>query len=453
MADALLLLAVADEATLLTGILPHSTEHASIDSHPKLWEARFGLGFGDLQSLCDELSPERAVVLPKKRTPQTGLTIRSFSNHIAAIESPEATARITTRNHLPKTESRAHAINLVLCPWPDRIFPRNVSPADPPKNYLKNMDQDTFGFFTLEASRCDEASLLAYVELTLKEAESKVGRVDGIVFPESALSPEQFKAITLRLTSILYRGFFLAGVFESPASSSTLDAVDQDHKPYGKNYSRFWTLFQKPLDQHKHHRWSLDAGQIRQYQLGSALDTEKRWWEYIELQDRTVQFINLSPWNLMMVPLICEDLARPDPIAGMIRAVGPDLVIALLMDGPQLLRRWSARNAATLSDDPGCAVLTLTSLALVHQSNATQSEPSRVVAMFKDILSGDHEISLPNDATSVILTLTQKNCVEWSADGRRDLASAKHPVLTGVHYGYAKFPNSSNSVKLEVESI
>ena len=44
--------------------------------------------------------------------------------------------------------------------------------------------------------------------------------------------------------------------------------------------------------------------------------------------------------------LICEDLARQEPAAELIRAVGSNLVIALLMDGPQLNNRWPARYAA-----------------------------------------------------------------------------------------------------------
>jgi hypothetical protein len=122
------------------------------------------------------------------------------------------------------------------------------------------------------------------------------------------------------------------------------------------------------------------------------------------------------------------------------------------MDGPQLLRRWSARNAATLCDDPGSAVLTLTSLALVNQSNTQEIKSSRVVAMFKDTLSGDHEISLPEGATSVIITLTRKPCVEWSADGRLDQTSATHPVLSGVHFGTADFPTDKKSAKIKRRS-
>ena len=54
--------------------------------------------------------------------------------------------------------------------------------------------------------------------------------------------------------------------------------------------------------------------------------------------------------------LICEDLARYDPVLTVMNAIGPNLVIALLMDGPQLERRWCGRYATALADDPGSSV-------------------------------------------------------------------------------------------------
>ena len=69
-----------------------------------------------------------------------------------------------------------------------------------------------------------------------------------------------------------------------------------------------------------------------------------------------------------MCVLICEDLARQDPVTEVIRAVGPNLVFALLMDGPQLRNRWASRYASVLAEDPGCSVLSLTSLGMSRRS-------------------------------------------------------------------------------------
>ena len=62
---------------------------------------------------------------------------------------------------------------------------------------------------------------------------------------------------------------------------------------------------------------------------------------------------NSDSFNLLVVPF---------PLRTVIRSVGPNLVIVLLMDGPQLVRRWPGKYATVLSDDPGSAVLTVTSL-------------------------------------------------------------------------------------------
>ena len=135
-----------------------------------------------------------------------------------------------------------------------------------------------------------------------------------------------------------------------------------------------------------------------------------------------------------MSVLICEDLARQDPIGEILRAVGPNLVIALLMDGPQLAARWSARYATVLADDPGCSVLTLTSIGMAQLSRPAGKPPSRVVALWKDAITAEPiEVSLPDGADALVLTLSAEYHEEWSADGRSDNESTGYAVLAGVH--------------------
>jgi hypothetical protein len=79
-----------------------------------------------------------------------------------------------------------------------------------------------------------------------------------------------------------------------------------------------------------------------------------------------------------------EDLARPDPVGDLVRSVGPNLVIALLMDGPQLRARWSGRYAMSLADDPGSFVLSVTSLGTTEELVSQRSREygvSRVDAL------------------------------------------------------------------------
>lgn len=178
----------------------------------------------------------------------------------------------------------------------------------------------------------------------------------------------------------------------------------------------------------------LDKNQIIQYGLGSNLNHTKRWWEYISLRERTLAFIAVNPW-LTMTVLICEDLARQDPVAELVRAVGPNLVLALLMDGPQLKPRWPARYATVLADDPGSSVLTLTSLGMAALCRPPGiQDASRIVALWKDAKTGGpYEIPLPQGADGLVLTLSAEFAEEWTADGRSDQGTTGYPILAGVY--------------------
>jgi len=187
------------------------------------------------------------------------------------------------------------------------------------------------------------------------------------------------------------------------------------------------------LVQSKHHPWKLDEAQIVQYGLGGVLSPSREWWEYANFTGRRVQFISISE-DLAMCVLICEDLARPNPVADMVRAVGPNLVIALLMDGPQTKERWSARYATVLADDPGCSVLALTSIGMAELSRPTSGPSrSRVVALWKDALKGVTEIEMPAGCGAVAVSLSNRYREEFTADGRGDDQRAAFPILSGVH--------------------
>jgi hypothetical protein len=98
-------------------------------------------------------------------------------------------------------------------------------------------------------------------------------------------------------------------------------------------------------------------------------------------------------------------------------------VIALLADGPQMSQRWPAKYASILADDPGCSVLTLTSLGMVAQSRFPAQPVSRAVALWKTggPPSADKqlkEISLGHGYDALVLSLRRENTQEWTADGR-----------------------------------
>ena len=142
------------------------------------------------------------------------------------------------------------------------------------------------------------------------------------------------------------------------------------------------------IRQRKHHRWSLDEGQIHQYHLGGALHPHIRWWEAIEVPRRSVQFVEIGD-GATLVSLVCEDLAQIDEVASVIRSVGPMIVVTPVLDGPQLSSRWAARYASVVADDPGSAVLTLTSFGMAQRSQPPGQNPSAVVALWERSRPGD----------------------------------------------------------------
>jgi hypothetical protein len=177
--------------------------------------------------------------------------------------------------------------------------------------------------------------------------------------------------------------------------------------------SEQWFRIRQP----KHHPWSLDEGQIYQYHLGGALHPNLRWWEALEMPRRSVQFMEIGE-EVMFIALVCEDLAQIDDVAETVRSVGPTVVFALLLDGPQLASRWAARYASVLADDPGSAVLTLTSFGMVQRSRPHGRDASPIVALWKDPNRGTREIPLESGAHGILLTTCGERTTRRTADGR-----------------------------------
>jgi hypothetical protein len=247
--------------------------------------------------------------------------------------------------------------------------------------------------------------------------------VHGVVFPECALDPDELATVRQCLQRREVP-MLLAGVRDERANFAVLDVVERQSR--GTRAARYGDY-----RQHKHHRWCLDARQIYDYRLGAKLHPRRYSWEDIDVPPRKLHFLSLGGW-LTMCHLICEDLARVDPVAQVVRSVGPNLVIALLLDGPQLEQRWPGRYASVLAEDPGSSVLTLTSLGMVARSTPRGKAPSRVVALWKDRINGAHELSLDAGAKGILLTLSGTPTDEWTADHRRDRGDAGLLTLSGV---------------------
>lgn len=348
--------------------------------------------------------PEVVRVVPKLHTPQRGMTLRSTSHHLSALRSTFGVRWLTTYPQMLSDESRRNRrLGLLLVPWPQSVDGNVVRPAREACEIEMHGD---YGFFDFEPrGRVD----LRMVERMVKKLRVGGHIVDGVVFPEAALADAELPRL-LEKARGWGIGFVIAGVRGKRANYAVTACPDVP----GWHYA-----------QHKHHRWCLDGSQIRQYGF-TQLDQRKLWWENIQLEERTVHFVAVTEW-LTMCHVICEDLARLDPVDQVIRAVGPNLLVALLQDGPQIKERWASRFASVYADDPGCSVLTLTSLGMSTASrNPSGGPPSRVVGRWIDGKTGARDLELAPRNHGIFLSLRASYETEFTADGRTDLQTASY---------------------------
>lgn len=376
------------------------------------------------------IDPSRGRVLPKQHTPDVGLSLRSMSSHIAyhrsAIDVKWEFNRKATA-HSPAAERR---INCLLLPWPLRVRTTDFTPS--PERSIKLATGHRFFTFDPNVGAGD-LQLKTYFARSLEAAKSEVGHVDMVVLPEASLeySSDPASGVQILKEELAKEkvDFFVSGFREAPPNASSfgenglvMGVLEEERgtRQYGVD-----------LRQYKHHRWILDRGQIHAYQLGSVLSPGTKWIEDMQIWPRKVTILDL--FGITLCPLICEDLARQDPVANLLRAVGPTLILAILMDGPQYRERWASMYASVLADDPGSAVLTLTSAGMVRRwTSRGRGEPRRVIALWKGRDGHASEIEIEDDSYGVVLSLCIEHRSKVCADGRKSRSDSAEVTLFGV---------------------
>ncbi|HET6980039.1 MAG TPA: hypothetical protein VFI24_27145 [Pyrinomonadaceae bacterium] len=363
------------------------------------------------------LPSHHGVVLPKMRTPQKGLTIRSFSHHLTFHRSE---AKVLWRSIPWNDASETHkTINLLAVPIPYELNLNDFRPADA---LIPPSEAKGFRYFDFEPSEQFEPEQIIGL---LQEAKKEVSQVHLLVFPELALTEENLEDLQSALQESL-------SVDEIPM---IITGIRGKGNAMGENKVRLSVYFASKwynLGQEKHHRWRLDKSQIEQYSLTRVLDPAINWWEAIDIGSRQLTFLVPNTW-LTLCPLICEDLAQLEPISELIRGVGPNFVIAILLDGPQLPQRWPARYVGVLADDPGSAVLTLTSLGMAARCGAPGMPESRVIALWKGQDSPWAPIELSGTSKAVLLSISAESREEFTADGRTDYGVSNSLRLHETH--------------------
>jgi hypothetical protein len=376
-------------------------------------------------------------VLPKVRTPPTG---RPRFSRYASVQGPGVNARwhkIPARHR--GSDLRSEYATLLLLPWPLRVQASDFHPVD---GTVERLTNHPYGFFEFAPAERLDLDLLHRV---LVAARQEAGSVDVVVLPESAVEERDLDGLETVLDAhgvvMLQTGvrepIGASGEFPSNWLHIGINPGLEKGGPLSSEGRQPWFH----LRQNKHHRWSLDQAQIEQYHLGSALHPHIRWWEAMSTPRKAIEFVEVA--ELVLVSLVCEDLAQNDEVAELIRSVGPTATLVGLLDGPQLASRWAARYASALADDPGSAVLTLTSFGMVERSRPEGREGSRVIAMWKDPTRGVREIPLDPGAQAVLLTVYMDRAPRYSADRRWPVDNSTSAYNTAVQQIRAAAPGTS----------
>lgn len=387
------------------------------------------------RSLCGMVSPDAAVVLPKSITSSVGCTLRSLSHNLALLPPKTVICpswrMASIRRSGPRLDpALPYDIRLLLVPFPFTIHADSFllsSPKTPlaGANYVP-------AYFSLVQRWLDTvigpltgARLAAELFVPLiRQARAESGSIpNGVILPECALSSEVAEGLVRALVGSGIE-FLITGVLELDPKTQKFNNVARTFviQPGGAVVD----------SQKKHHRWRLDKYQVKRYALDFDDDRDNsQWWEDIDVGQRQLPFFGLRR-DMSIATLICEDLARTDPAMTAIRAVGPNLVVALLMDGPQLAVRWPGRYATVLAEDPGSAVLTLTCAAMVDRSNWMEAKPARSIGLWRDASGNMQEIGLPAGSLGILLTLQSAKKHQNTLDNRSDGSRSRQLTLTTV---------------------
>jgi hypothetical protein len=445
------LLAISDEACPSVGFVPVPDASAPVDAGLSVRTSHVAYAFlsdydkwrkkpvkgdvvrgGDLlpylpHSLCIRVPPEILCVQPKTCAPSVGCTLRSMTHNLALLPSIGVVA---THWRIANPQADLSAFNLLIVPFPYYIPGSSFQATAECSPSVK----EGRTFAVNPAIWVDKASaddFAAYLIELIQASAAELEPVHAIVLPETALElgmADRVAAILAKRTTLQ---FFLAGVISGGKGGP-------------RNSAAMYPFADKRVDhpyfQSKHHRWMLDGGQIRGYHLGHVLDPGQRWWEKIDVSRRNC-YITLFRARASLSVLVCEDLARYDPVLTVMNAVGPNLVIALLMDGPQLEHRWPGRYATALADDPGSSVLSVTSLGMVRRASMPGDARSSEIALWKEPGGRAQSLKLAEGDHALLLTLTSTLVEQFTLDLRSDGRETVRFGLSAAHGVRLQDPN------------
>ncbi len=391
--------------------------------------------------------PDVICVQPKSHTAAIGGTTRTFSHNLALLPSrgPVKIQWYPPSIQKEGLENITAPIRILAIPFPFEVNREWFQIEDIAGRKSSWLDTDQSKWL----SEGNRSKIIDLIMAIIETAVRDEGQIHGVVLPEDALDWETHEAIVERLAELDVPVEFLISGSSSNCTPSKGNFVlftrlSKSSKSNSGGTASTVVSTSVSTSRPKHHRWRLDAAQARTYGLKlnddddpRALDTSplgrpilsndfQEAWEKIDIPQREVH-AHVIRSSTIITALICEDLARMDPCHSVIRDIGPNLVISLLFDGPQLANRWSARYASTLSEDPGASVLNLTSRGLIALQNEvilrappkdSQMHTSWSVGLWKDDEGRLMELECPPGQHGIVIELHHTDTIERTHDGR-----------------------------------
>ena len=415
-----------------------------------------------LKSISAMASEDLFCVQPKSRTPALGCTIRSMSLNLSLL--PPAGTLQAAWQQMPSASiggANTAPFNCLFIPYPYMIEDEAFK--------LSGKTGKRWKWFEVEQtwlpkSDAQKKKFLKFIERMIDQADSANKNTSGnivsaLVFPELSLTWDLHELIV---------DFILKKCAEERKGKN--GALPKGHEVYNNiqflitgsstncklengNYILTTQLGEEVIgvdrvkyvlstSRSKHHRWKIEQNQIRAYKLKGEFeqltpnqrDSISAYWEKIRIPRRRFHIHTFRDYSVLTT-LICEDLARAEPVHKYVRAVGPDILFVMLMDGCQIEQRWPARYALGLAEDPGSTVVTFTSRGLVRRSNEQRSEgdgylSSWSVGLARNPSENAVQIRCEPKTEGVLLQFRAMPSHELTLDGRRKSSGYKWTLQT-----------------------
>ncbi len=395
-------------------------------------------------SLCQVVDSGMVCVLPKVRIAPVGATLRNLSRNLALLPGRGEVRCSWHMSPAQPPNEDTETLDILLIPEPSTIRARDFSPGSDDDHSLQERHyyKKDWETFSLQQSWIDskdkQKQFLRNCCDLLTEAKKQSHCVNGVVLPEYAITFELFEELCAALKKEEPNlEFVISGTSNNCKGGPKGESIEGNHV-----VTRVWYTkdAHQTTSRKKHHRWRMDRNQVETYALSPALNPKiKNWWEDTPLGRREVHFHRFRKRSVFSV-LICEELARSDPCHEILRSVAPNLIFALLLDGPQIRERWPAQYASNLADDPGSSVLTFTSFGLINRSNLQgHFKENRAIALWKDDTGKVVQIDMPKGdlPCGVLLSLWSDHVSDRTITGKNSLVrswrySSHFPVVANT---------------------